>query len=248
MKIKKLLEDFVNNNPDIAIAYKALGDDTIIGVNHNEIFPVASFLKIPIALSFYHNYQNLIPQPIEEIKGIERSKYNNLWGSFSGSKLTYRALMGLSLSVSDNYSSNLLIEKQGIAKINQFIKKELKLKQTRLETTFSDQHLNKSGLANVSSASECIQILEYAYRQASLSSSFLFNSLLNTRIPRKIPEGIKVMHKTGTLSGAVMNAAIIMGENPFALAILSKNQISSSKISNDMGEIAFEIFKIANEN
>ncbi len=91
------------------------------------------------------------------------------------------------------------------------------------------------GVGNdVSSPRDLARLFQHIYEGNGLSEKaqddvidILKRQTLNSRIPAGLPEDIEVAHKTGSLEGVRNDAGIIYAEQPYVLAILSKNLADS---------------------
>jgi len=59
---------------------------------------------------------------------------------------------------------------------------------------------------------------------------FLTNTDFEGRIPKGVPEGVRVAHKIGTLAGIYSDAGIIFAEEPFVLVIMSRDARESEAL------------------
>ena len=70
----------------------------------------------------------------------------------------------------------------------------------------------------------------------------LANSLRNTRIPLRLPDDARALHKTGTLAGVVNDAGVVFGqETDLALAFLCDNQEDGAATSIEIGDCVAQI-------
>lgn len=119
---------------------------------------------------------------------------------------------------SDNYSAIMLAEKVGWSAV-QAVATNLGTKNTTIKTPIS------------TSAEDVGLILEELYlgQMVSFEASeeminMLAKSQVNNRIPAKLPEGVKVAHKTGELEGVRNDAGIVFLEgNPYLIVMMTKN-------------------------
>src|SRR3989344_522147 len=119
--------------------------------------------------------------------------------------------------VSDNYSALLLASKIRNSYISSFIKSEGFLssnlgqppKTTPEDIALFYEKLYHGEIVNKEASSK---ILELLARQE-----------LNDRIPKYLPEGTKVAHKTGELGGFKHDAGIIFAKDPILFVVLSES-------------------------
>ena len=119
---------------------------------------------------------------------------------------------------SDNYAALLLAEKVGWDKIQEMAN-SAGATSTSLQNPIS------------TSARDIGLVMEKLYRGeiVSLESSEQILDLLskaqnNNRIPAKLPESLKVAHKTGELAGVRNDGGVVFLEgNPYVIVLMSKN-------------------------
>lgn len=121
-------------------------------------------------------------------------------------------------TVSDNYSAIMLAEKVGWGKV-QDVADEIEAEQTSIKSPIT------------TSTKDVGTLMEKLYKGeiVSLESSeqildLLALSKMNNRIPAKLPEEVRVAHKTGELSGVRNDAGVVFfGANPYVIVLMSKN-------------------------
>ena len=70
------------------------------------------------------------------------------------------------------------------------------------------------------------------------AKEWLANCLLNSRVPALLPSALPVWHKTGTLSGAVHDVAIVGDDPAWLIGVMSENQLQAARSSLQIAEIA----------
>src|SRR3990167_1115277 len=117
--------------------------------------------------------------------------------------------------VSDNDAAYLLTARVGIDEIANFLKK---------------YEFNNSTIAQppVTSAKDTAGFFEKLYKGEIIDRQnsdrmleLLKRQRLNDRIPKNLPENVKVAHKTGEIDTFKHDAGIVFGEKPYILVILT---------------------------
>jgi len=185
---------------------------------HNQEITAASLLKLPIlAVTFYSIAQERIS--LDQTILIKGGDIAGGSGKLKTMKLPYSLklsqLLEFMISYSDNTATNKLIDILGFDYINQTFQK-LGLKKTVLNRKMMDFSQRKRGVENYTSASDISLILERIYDRrlinkqfSELALKFLKEQKVNDRLPRYLPQGIIVAHKTGLERGVVHDAGIV---------------------------------------
>ena len=121
-------------------------------LNHQDIFPAASVIKLPVLYILFLNYisGNLAPESLLEFNEkdfVEDSPWFESLNMKSG-ECSLKEIAHSMITVSDNTSTNLLIELFGLKEINLVIK-NLGLKNTQLKRKMCDFKARNNGLENL---------------------------------------------------------------------------------------------------
>lgn len=188
----------------------------------NVKFPAASVIKIPIAAVAF--------QAIKENRISPSQKFTISAKDITGGSgiiktmhtpvvLTFQDIIKIMITNSDNTATNKLISILGYRYINANFKK-FGLKKTILRRKMMDFSKRRRGVENYTSVSDIVLLLEQIYngklvdkQSSGLMLSFLTNQKINDRIPRYLPKGVKVAHKTGLERGVVHDVGIIFSQN-----------------------------------
>ena len=136
----------------------------------------------------------------------------------------YNGTLSPMITVSDNYSCNLLIDVLGKSTINQFIQN-----QGYWNTVLNRKMLSGEPVENYTSVSECGRLLEQVYYGTFVSadvSARLLQDLQNQtrcwKIPAGLPSGVMSANKTGELADVENDVAIVYGPTcTYILCIMS---------------------------
>ena len=132
-----------------------------------------------------------------------------------GTTYTYRKMAELMGQQSDNTALHVVVKLLGKSKIEEVVS-AMGMKNTsyaKNETTAFDMGmvLKKLYGGELLNKKNSVEILE-----------FLTKTIFEDRIPTGVPTGVRVAHKIGTEVGVVSDAAIVYGEKPYVLVIMSE--------------------------
>lgn len=143
-------------------------------------------------------------------------------------------LLSRMLSESDNEATNTLVRQlgggefqKGLEKVNEWCLR-YGFEKTRMERALGD--LTQKELDNYTSAKDVGQLLDMIYTNrlsnTQIGTYLLEKLLLQTRrqkIPSVLPKELLVANKTGELPNVEHDAAIVLGNQPFILVIMSQD-------------------------
>lgn len=150
---------------------------------------------------------------------------------------TVREALARVAAFSDNYAAILLAEKVGWNSI-----------QVIADSVGATKTIIKNPI--MTSAEDVGVLFEKLYKGevVTLQSSeqvldLLSKSQMNNRIPAKLPEGVKIAHKTGELAGVRNDAGIVFLEgNPYVIVMMSKNLRGEDEGVENLAEISKIVF------
>ncbi|MCK5492649.1 MAG: serine hydrolase [Candidatus Omnitrophica bacterium] len=201
-----------------------------------EKIAAASIIKLPIlAVMMRAVKENKFSLDDEII--IKRKDITGGSGKIKGMKipikLTLRKILELMITRSDNTATNKVIDLLGYDYINNDFT-QLGLTDTFLKRKMMDFSLRSKGVENYTTARDITLLFEklYTKKLVDKSSSELMISLLkkqkvNNRIPRFLPEGVIVAHKTGLERGVVHDAGIVFNEKGDYIICVLVNKVKN---------------------
>jgi beta-lactamase class A len=141
------------------------------------------------------------------------------------SRVAYRDLLRLMMIYSDNTATNIFINELGMDAINQRTQ-AIGLTKTRLNRVMMDTLAARQGRENYVTAREMNTLLTLIY-QNQVATPALCEQMLailkqnedTLTIPRRLPRGTVVAHKTGTLTYIRGDAGIVYTPKPFLLSV-----------------------------
>jgi beta-lactamase class A len=204
--------------------------------NDDATFPAASVIKIAVALEVLSAIDE---GTIDEAERLEVRAEDKVIGSgvlsalTPGLRLPIADLLHLATAVSDNTAANLLIDRVGVAAVNDRLAR-LGLVTTRLRgRIFVD---GESGEHSPTTAAELVTLLRWIHEHAPRLVSLLEKTQTASTVGRGLPDArfpavaaatgsprITLAYKTGSLDGVVAEAAIVTSpEATYAVALLSR--------------------------
>jgi len=225
---EKMFMDFPGT---YSVYYLNLNKNLSFGINEHMIFPCASIIKIPVMLdiydmvskkkiSFNDEYQY---QKRHYVEGGGVIRYSEPGGYY-----TVRNLCSLMITESDNIATDMLIEITGFDNINKKLN-EIGCKKTKIERRIFDFNQIEKGRDNISTTHDVGVILKKLYFNEIFKKEYsqeILNIMTNVKrkdmIPSKIPEKVKIAHKTGQLDRELGDCAIVyQNNNPYILCLMA---------------------------
>jgi beta-lactamase class A len=148
-----------------------------------------------------------------------------------GKKKTVAGLVQAMIVVSSNLATNIIIELVGAENANQTMR-STGTKKMRVLRGVEDSKAFEKNLNNVTTASDLMVVFEKIARGEIVSPeacgamiAVLSDQHFNEIIPKKLPPGVKVAHKTGNITGVQHDSGIIFlpDGRKYVLVLLSKD-------------------------
>jgi len=213
----------------VAIRDLQTGEEVL--VNADTIFPTGSSIKIPILIEL-HRPAAIGSLKLTETLGLQER--NRVAGSgvlvhFSAgdSQLSLRDLSVLMIALSDNSATNTLIDRLGMARINQTLT-ELGMGSMRLQRRMIDPEAMVRGDENLASPREAARLLGMLASGKVVSPEVSAAVLKTLRIPksspipRQIPSTVPIANKPGGVEGVACDWALVeVPGRPFTIAVMT---------------------------
>lgn len=165
----------------------------------------------------------------------------------TGTKLTYREILGYMIDHSDNTAANIIIDKLGgFDLINNKIK-SMGATSTKLRRKMMDTDAIDDGRDNTTSARDLGVTLKKIYNHQLVSKSadtemldILAKNTNHNKLPKSLPSAAKVYNKTGEFSdyGVQNDAEIVANRHgAFVAVVLAENGQETDQVAamNDLG-------------
>ena len=104
---------------------------------------------------------------------------------------------------------------------------------------------------NLTSVSDCAEFLRKVYKgelpHAEEMLGFLKNQQRTHKIPAGLPEGVESANKTGELDTVENDAAIVFGDTPYILCIMSENLSDVGAAQSNIAGISSDMYRLIEE-
>jgi beta-lactamase class A len=233
LEVEKVIETFLGNLPgNYAIIIKSLESGEEFTLFENKVFHSASLYKLAVMWATY--------QAIEE-RGLDKETLLFPSNNSLPSMKVAEALEKM-ITVSDNHSAILLAQKLGWEKITQLMHQE-GLTRTSLidypQTTAKD----------IAKLLEKVYLGQAVNKEASKEMlDLLLKQRVNDRIPKYLPEEIKVAHKTGELDTVRHDAGIVFTPNGGYILVVLTDTIRQDFTKNQVALLSQEIYNLFEKN
>lgn len=239
-RIQNVLKD---KSGEYAVLVKDLkpGGKRNIYLNSDQEFPAASLYKLFLMGAVFNAMSDgkitmdtqisAKLSHLDDVLGSREFGYEEFDDEVIG--YTVKEALERIAGISDNYSAIMLAEKITWNAIQAFAD-EIGTTQTEIKDPIT------------TSAEDVGLVLEKLYRGEVVSFEtsqsildMLSKSQLNNRIPAKLPEDIKIAHKTGELSRVRNDAGVVFLEgNPYVIVLMTKNLEGEDEGVENLAEIS----------
>ena len=221
----------------------------------DRLYHAASTMKIPVIIELFrqaelgrfsideeiilkNEFKSIVDgSPFSILDDSDDAIYEQLGQPMSLRQLSYQMI-----TVSSNLATNLLIDFLSADSVQATSER---LGTTHMKTIRGVEDLKAFdlGLSNQATSSDLAVLLERLRTGTAVSPaadsvmlSFLHDQFFNAMIPSGLPKGLKVAHKTGSITKIHHDAAVVypLNAEPYVLVIMVKG-ITDSKISSELG-------------
>jgi beta-lactamase class A len=221
--------------------------------NESQPLPAGSVIKLPIAVSvFEQELAGKIQLDAEVVlKATDKADGSGvLKRTRSGTKLTVVNLLELMLQRSDNTATNILTDLLGLPQINESCQRQ-GLTATCMPRYIMDLAARDNKIENYTSAVDMGKLLKALYARQILdppTSAQLLGILkgqhVRDRLPRYLPPGVVIAHKTGLMKDACHDVGIIYGRNhDYVVAVLTTDFGSYTQAKQAIGQIGRAVYQ-----
>ncbi len=266
-KVKKEINKlFSQQAGDFALAFKDLQTGKNLFINGHALFHAASTMKTPVLIEAYKQAAERKISLSDSIPVINRFQSIADSSHFSvkladdsdpelykhiGEKETLYNLLYQMIIYSSNLATNIVIEKLGAANVTATLR-SLGAKDINVLRGVEDSKAFEKGLNNTVSAYDLALLFEKMAKEEMVSPDacqamikILLDQKFNTVIPAKLPAGVKVAHKTGSITGVQHDSGIVFlpGGRKYVLVLLSKNLADENAAVAAMAEASWLLYQ-----
>ena len=249
-----------------AVAFKDLKTGREIKINDKEMYHAASTMKTPVMIEVYkqvaegkfsltdsielkNEFKSLVdgsPYSLDSADDSEYELYKHI-----GEKRTISALLYQMIIVSSNFATNLIMQKVGAQNVTQSMR-QLGANDIQVLRGVEDNKAFEKGLNNTITAHDLMLIFEKIAKGEAVNaeaSQAMINILLDQKfneiIPTLLPPGVKVAHKTGSITHVHHDSGIVIlpDGRKYVLVLLSKDWDDEKLTIQTMANISLLIYK-----
>lgn len=238
----------------VSVAIKHLKTGEEFKHNADEPMPTASLIKLPLMVTVYQaaadgkvdldEFVTLEADDMVAGSGILTSQFS------PGAKFSLRDAIRLMIAYSDNTATNLVAESVGLDATAKHME-SLGLKETKLnsyvfkrDTSIFPDRSKKYGLGSTT-ASETLRLLTMLHEKKLVTPEacdemmkHLYACEGDNKLPRFLPAGTKIAHKTGSINEVRTDAGIIDSPSgPIAICVLTAENADKSWGEENSAEI-----------
>ena len=253
-----------SSGADVAVYFKTRDGKAEWSLRPNDVFHAASTMKIPVMIELFHQVQQgkrtlddkiVVKNEFRSI--VDGSPYKLSAADDSetdlykaeGQTRTLRELCELTITVSSNLATNLIIEKLGVENIRATIH-ALGADGVVVLRGVEDGKAFEKGLNNTATARGLAILLEAIAKETAVDAAssremiaILKRQKFNEGIPAGVPPGIPVAHKTGEITKIHHDAAIVFAKRPYVLVILVRGVADIKQSAALMAQISSEFYR-----
>lgn len=239
---------------DVAVAVKHLKTGDTFEHNAEKPMPTASLIKFPVMIAAYDAVEKgkLSLDDMIEIKKDDLVPGSGVLTShFSpGTKISLRDAIHLMIVYSDNSATNLVLDKLGLPATNELMaamdcpETRVNSKVFRRDTSIAPERSKEYGLGSTT-ARDMVKLAEQLHGKKLVSEEaskqmldHMFACEDKIKVPRKLPPGTKVAHKTGSVNLTRTDAGIMeTPSGPIAFCILTHNNQDQRWTDDNEGDL-----------
>lgn len=230
-ELKQVLED-LKGRAGLAIEI----DNDCFYFNHEEVFPSASVIKVPILMEALRQAESGSIDVNESVQIRHRVGGSGILQVLSDQVVvTVKDLMTLMITVSDNTATNMMIDLLGMDAINTSIE-SMGMQKTVLQRKMTDFAAIERGINNLTSPADiitCLKVLDQGdfltEESRKLALEIMHAQQFHDKLSAMIdPEAIFVAGKTGSLPQVENDCAVFKWGNKTAYVAVLMDQLEDS--------------------
>ena len=202
-----------------------------ISLHADQVFATASSIKIAIVLELYRQSQagKLALNDLYTVNSADLVPDSVIMGGLTPgvTRLTLRDLATMTMAVSDNSATNVLIDRVGMSNVNALMD-SLGLKHTRLQRKMMDLKAATEGRENISTPSEMLAMVRAVYEgkvlNPKMTEDFFQEFSIpkpDSFIPRYLPDDLRIASKHGELEGVRNDCGVVfIPDHPYGICVM----------------------------
>lgn len=263
--LQRIQQELAKQKGFFAIACKDLQNGDTLFWNAHESFHAASTMKTPVMIEVYRqaaegrfSLQDSVLIKNEFSSIVDGSPFTlnagddseqELYKRVGQKELLYKLVSEMIIN-SSNLATNLVIEKVTAASVMKTMR-TVGANEIQVLRGVEDGKAFAKGLNNTVTANDLLLLFEKIARGELVNREactdmirILLDQRHNTLIPAQLPEGVKVAHKTGSITGVHHDSGIIFlpDGRKFVLVILSKGLENAEMATAAMARVARMIY------
>ena len=249
----------------VAVAFHDLQTGRELLVNARVSFHAASTMKVPVMLEVYRQARegrlalDELLAVRNEFKSIadgsafsvapEDDSEATLYRKVGGTE-TVRELVRLMVTESSNLATNILIERVTPARVMDLCRR-LGARDMRVLRGVEDGKAYARGMNNTTTARDLLALLRAVAEGRAVSraasrevAEVLAAQKFNAGIPAGLPKGLRVAHKTGSITAIEHDAGVVYppGRRPYVLVVLVRGIKESARAHRLIADISRAVY------
>lgn len=250
---------------EVAVYYRDLGSSDSLLLGADLRMHAASTMKVPVMIQLFADahegllrLEDSLPVKTSFSSIVDGSPYElrreddsdtSLYDAV-GQKVSLRHLTELMITVSSNLATNLLVERVGAERVTATMR-SLGADSIQVLRGVEDGPAFRAGLSNTTTARDLGVVLAALGREEMVSPAasremleIMSRQQFGTKIPARLPDGIRIAHKTGRITGISHDAGIVFPEGlpAYVVVILTRGFESSDTADSVAARISRILF------
>ena len=250
----------------VSVAYHDLATGTELLIDGDVSFHAASTMKVPVMLEVFNeahdgrlsldsritiknSFSSLVdgsPFTLSPDDDSDKTLYARV-----GQSASVRELLHLMITVSSNLATNILIERVTAPRVMTLVK-QLGASRIRVLRGVEDSKAFQQGLNNTTTAGDLMILLQAIAELKAVSQTaseemlkIMLDQAFNEGIPSKLPPGVKVAHKTGSITRSYHDAAIVLPARtkPYILVVLTRGLEDEARAHRLVADISAAVYQ-----
>jgi beta-lactamase class A len=253
--VEKRADRFGGN---VGYIIKDFSTGQVAGTNEDEAFPSASLIKIPILCAAFQAAEDRkfsLSAPVTLLQRDKRGGSGILKLSPAGRVYTNRELLEAMIVHSDNTATELVLRQMGYDYMQETFAK-LGLQDTLITPQGFRLTSRRIKGDNMTSPRDMAHLLEKMYKRELVSArasdemlDILKHQKLRDRLPRFLPTGWEIAHKTGLLRKACHDVGIVFSpKGDYMICVLTSQERTYKKAKQfiaSIGQITYGFYSRA---